>query len=122
MKEAFVLSSEYARKSCLAKIVNAPDDYLVEIGPRNRTVEQNNKLWAILTEISEATGFTTNQWHEQFKKNFLPNQYIDLPDGSIIESRKSTTKLNKNEFSDFIEKIYVYCAEQGLVISKDEHS
>ena len=84
-----------------------------------RSNDQNRLLWAVLTDISNQV-----VWHEQTLtpedwKNVLSAAWKGqkvLPgiDGSLVVFGQSTSKLNKSDFSDLIEVIYAFGAEQGV--------
>lgn len=87
-----------------------------------RSVEQNARLWAIVTEISEQAWVNGRQydkdtWYEMFARMYLPMQEIVLPTGEIVLRRKSTKDLKVGEFGEFMQKVEAYAgAELGIEI------
>jgi hypothetical protein len=98
-------------------IVNAKKPLCVYIGPEQklRTRAQNDLLWAIYTEIADATGFDKDDLHEYFKKRFLGAEVADVW-GTKVERVRSSTQLSTVDFSDFVECILACAAEQGIEI------
>ena len=54
--------------------------------------------------------YTDDDFHELFKKTYLPTKVIDFG-GTVVRKTKSTTKLKTGEFTDYLEKIDQYSAE-----------
>ncbi len=81
---------------------------------KSRTLPQNRYYWVYLSLISKETGNNEEDLHAFFRQKLLPKRYIKIvgKQGTYeIEDYKSTTKLTKLEFSDFLEKI---CAITGV--------
>ena len=119
--EYFLLSTEEGRKKAIEKIKSCPESFVCTIEPRKRTVEQNRLYWAILNEIAEqnvvnGVKYRATAWHELLKKALLPSKIESLPDATEVKVYKSTSKLNKEEFSNYILDIQSFCNELGIVI------
>jgi dTDP-4-amino-4,6-dideoxygalactose transaminase len=82
--------------------------YTIEVKKwqNNRTNNQNNYYWMYLTIISDETGEDRNDLHELFKRKFLPPVYKQIF-GKEYKFPSSTTKLNKQDFSEYIMKIEI---------------
>ena len=50
------------------------------------------------------------------KKALLPSKIEQLPDNTETIVYKSTAKLNKEEFSEYIREIEQYCRDENIVI------
>lgn len=120
MKKIFHLTSFDFRCKAIDAIRTASEGQVVTIQPRNRTTEQNSLYWALLQNLSEQyvnednRTFSADTWHEYFKQQYLPKDYVELPDGNVKEKERTTTKLNKAEFSEYIEKVQAFCAQLGI--------
>ena len=82
-----------------------------------RSPEANARYWAIITEISEQAWvngqrFPKKAWHEMFAMMYLPMEDVDLPSGEIIQRRVSTSGLNVGDFSDYMQKVEAYAAQE----------
>lgn len=77
-----------------------------------RSDNQNSFYWMYLTVIANETGHTENDLHELFKRIFLPPEYKKIL-GREIKMPATTTKLDKNEFSEYLDRI---CAETNVPI------
>jgi len=71
---------------------------------RKRTIPQNSYYWGIVLDlISEASGYTTEELHELFKRLYLKKEIVI--GGKVYEVSVSTKKLNTDQFEKYIEKI-----------------
>jgi hypothetical protein len=75
-----------------------------------RSVEQNARLHALLTEVAaqawvNGRQFSVEVWKEHYKRKFIGTEEIELPDGKVEERGISTTTLDVGGFSDLMTKI-----------------
>ena len=81
-----------------------------------RSPEQNKLLWAIYAEITEATGYTSSELHEAMKRKFLPPRMVRVGKEEI-EVPGSSRDLDTKEFSEFVEHVARFAAEElGIVV------
>lgn len=69
-----------------------------------RTLPQNNFYWLYLNIISDNTGDLADDLHEYFKRKLLSPRYVTVL-GKEVKLPATTTKLDKQEFSEYIDKI-----------------
>lgn len=71
--------------------------------------------------------FTAEQFHEYFKRKFLPMQEIDLPDWSTMLIPMSTSNLpmhrdpadpHKPNWADYTMAVEKWCAERGVYLEE----
>ena len=74
-----------------------------------RSLNQNALYWLWLEQLSEYTGYETEEFHAMFKSMYLTDRSKDFP---II---RSTTKLDKNQFLIYLDKIRKYCQENEIL-------
>jgi hypothetical protein len=74
----------------------------IDIKPsKQRNTAQNNYYWAMLTALGVQCGYHAEEMHEVCKRHF----------------KISTTKeLNKDEFSEYLDRIHQWAAEIGFPI------
>lgn len=102
------------RKRAYDFLLRAPADYVVTIAPPTRTLDQNAKMWAMLSDIAKAKpegrDWSTEQWKAVFmdacghQAEFSPK--LDGP-GFICLGFKSS-HLSKAQFAELIECITEY--------------
>ncbi|MGZ5650702.1 MAG: recombination protein NinB [Usitatibacter sp.] len=115
VRDASILARAISFVSTL--LIDAKHPWCIYVGPESklRTRAQNDLLWAIYTEIADATGFSKDDLHEYFKRRFLGVEVKDIW-GTKLETVRSTTQLSTIDFSDFVECVIACAAEQGIVI------
>jgi hypothetical protein len=119
-----ILTSPTVRERANDWINRAPTGTRVEFkGPR-RSIEQNDRMWAMLTDIArqkEHVGrkFTTDQWKVLFlhacgrETQFLPA----LDGGAFVPYGQSSSDLSVPEMTDMIELMFKWGAENGVAWS-----
>jgi hypothetical protein len=125
-KSIFRLVSKSARENAMAKILAAPDGYVVQIGEPTRSLDQNAKLWPMLCDLSKQVdwhGFklSTDEWKDFATATLNGQKAVPNMDGSgflMVGGRTST--LSKAAFADLIEIIYMIGAR--FEVNWSEHS
>ena len=80
----------------------------IDIKPSKiRNIAQNNYYWAMLKEFGEQVGYHAEEMHDVCKVRF----HI-----------KSTKELNSDEFSEYLDRIHQWAAEQGFPIKDPRRS
>lgn len=122
-KHYYILAHQTARNLAAQACLEAPEGYVVEIKEKNRTLEQNSLLWALLTDVSRQVEWygrklSPENWKHVFsaalsKQDVVPN----LDNNGFVVLGQSTSKMSKREFSDLVELINSFGAERGVVWS-----
>lgn len=82
-----------------------------------RSNEQNERLWGYLyPSIASHLGYSINDFHKICKGKFLRTEIV--VDDEIIPVVKSTTKLNVKEFTEYMENIEQWAAEEGWLVER----
>ncbi len=122
----FILHSDRIRRNAMQAIADAPDGYVVTVAEAKRSGEQNNLLWALLTEIAQAKPegrqWTPETWKSAFM-HFLGHQvmFAEGLDGSgPFPLGFRSSQLTKKQMTDLIECIYAYGAEHGVAFSHEQ--
>jgi hypothetical protein len=115
----FEIKSEAHRKTALEALRAAKIGWVVRIEPANRTNAQNAFYWALLQSISDQVmpggkSHSRDTWHIYFKTLFLPGRMIELPNGELIEQEPSTTGLNKEQFSEYVERVTAWAMDHSV--------
>ena len=97
----------------------------VEIKPyrATRSAEANRLLWAIYNDIAQQVvmngrRFSADCWHEYLAGLFLGKTDMRLPNGEIVTRRVSTASLNVEEFSNYVDRVSAWGADQGVVFEE----
>ncbi len=116
-----VLNSEADRTRACGWAQRLPDGTRVEFKDAKRTLAQNDRMWAMLTDIAtqkEHAGrkYTPDQWKILFmhacgrEVQFIPS----LDNQTFIPWGQSSSDLSKQEMTDLIEFMFSWGAEHGV--------
>lgn len=118
---SYILNSKDDRVRAINTIAAAPAGARVEVKAERRSLDQNSRMWAMLTDIAQQL-----PWHGQklrpddWKLLFLDalkreTKAIPNLDGSgIVAIGRSSSDLTKGEMSDMIELMLAFGAEHGV--------
>lgn len=104
----------------------APAGTRVVFKAPKRTIPQNDKLWATLTDIAcqvEWYGqkLTASDWKDVFTASLRKSRVVPgIEQGSFVVLGLHTSSLTKAEFSDLLEIIHAFGAERGVVFHDQE--
>ena len=84
----------------------------------SRSVQANNRYWAILRQASLETGHTPMELHEICKANF--NKQHKEVFGAVYDTVGSTAWLTQAEFKDYVDQVQLWFMENGIDIVLDE--
>lgn len=120
MTQAFTLINDTVRQNCLKAVREAPERYRVVISEPKRSLDQNAKLWACLTDIANAKPegrlWTPEVWKAAFL-HALGHQvrFAEGLDGSgPFPIGFSSSKLTVKEMADLITCINEYGDRHGV--------
>ena len=126
MKRTFILAHAEARKRALEAVQNAPDGYAVTISEPTRTLEQNSRLWASLTDVSQQVEWygkklAPEDWKHVFTASLKKLEVVPNLDGTgFVALGLSTSKMSKREISELLELIYAFGAERGVIFGDNQ--
>lgn len=119
-KQIFHLVHDTARYNAIESIRNAPEGFIVEVKPRTRSLEQNSRLWAILTDISHqmvwhGRKLSPEDWKHIFtatlkKQIAVPN----LDNNGFVVLGSSSSKLTVREMADLQELMTAFAVENNI--------
>ena len=109
------------RERASAWALKAPAGTRVEFKKPRRTIPQNDRMWAMLTDIAEqkehaGRKYSPDQWKVLFmhacgrEVQFIPA----LDNGTFIPWGQSSSDLSKQEMTDLIEFMLAWGAENGV--------
>lgn len=127
MNKYFELKTNQAKQSAINTIQNVPLDsnLAVRIVKKNRTLEQNSKMWAMLAEVSQQVVWhgrklTSENWKDIFTASLKKMDVVPNIDGDgFVVLGQSTSKMTIAQLADLITLIEAFGAENGVVF-KDQ--
>ena len=92
----------------------------VEEFKRPRTDQQNRFLWGVVypcvIEAANLEGWTANDLQEYFLGECFGWETLEGMGRKKVKPLKRSSRMNKQEFSDYLEFISMKCADMGIVI------
>ena len=123
-KKIFKLISENVKENLISFIRSLPTDsknpLVVSIQEMTRTLEQNARMWATLTDISEqvvwhSLKLTPEEWKHVFTATLKGQKTVPNLDGTgFIILGQSTRVMSKKELSNLLELAYAFGAEHDV--------
>jgi sugar phosphate isomerase/epimerase len=121
-----VLNSPDIRAKAAKWVAVAPEGTRIEFKKPKRTLDQNSRFWAMLTDIAEqiewhGVKLTPADWRLLFlaalkqEMRLVPN----LDGNGFVNLGSSSSDLSKEEMSDAIELIAAFGAKSGVVFHDD---
>ena len=88
----------------------------------HRSLAQNSKLWGALREISQQVEWfgerlSPEDWKVMFAAALRPQRTLPGIDGSVVLLGLSTSRMNKQEFSELLELIHAFAAKHDVVLT-----
>ena len=125
MKQLFILAHELARKNAMQAVLEAPTGYAVEIRPKNRTLDQNAKIHALITDIAKTLEWAgakrdVETWKRLLTAAWLrargePIEMLPALDGHGVDIVfRRTSELTVNEMIELIEYIQAWAIGNGI--------
>ena len=95
---------------------------VLEIKPSTRSLEQNSRLWAMLTEISRQVDWygrklTPDEWKHVFTASLKKQDVVPGLDGGFVVLGMSTSKMTRAEMCDLQTLMEAFGAERGVRFS-----
>lgn len=120
-RAVLVLNNAHQRNRASAWCRNAPSGTRVEFKEAKRTLPQNDRMWAMLTDVSKQVThagrrYSPDEWKVLFM-HALGQQVEFLPalDGQgFVPYGHHSSDLGKSEMSELIELIAAWGAEHGV--------
>ena len=117
-----VLYNDEIRAKAAKWIAGAPKDTRVTFQGPKRSLPQNSRMWAMLTDISTQADhhgrkYTTDEWKAIFlsalgqEMKFVPS----LDGKTFIPIGHSSSNLSVQEMTDMIELMFSFGAQHGVV-------
>lgn len=89
---------------------------------QTRSLEQNSRLWAMLTEISQQVDWygrklSPEEWKHVFSASLKKQNVVPGLDGGFVVLGLSTSKMTKGEMADMQTLMDAFGAEKGVRFS-----
>jgi hypothetical protein len=116
------LNSDFARERAVAAILKAPKGYIASVEEPKRTLSQNDRLWALLSDVAMSKPMGRMHTPEEWKCIFMSAcgwEVAFLPglDGRFLPYGYRSSKLTKKQMTDLQDFISAWGSEHGVVWS-----
>lgn len=119
-----ILRNVVDRTKAIDWIKRAPDETRVEFKSSNRTIPQNDRMWALLTLISEqllwhGAKYPPEDWKDYFMHSLSGDRFMPHEDGGMIPIGRRTSKLTKDEHSDLTALMEAFAARHEIELGEE---
>lgn len=122
MKKSAVLNSQ-SRRYAHVLIDEAPDGYWVTVRPATRSLEQNSRMWAMLTDISQQVVWhgqklAPEDWKHIFSAAMKAQRAVPGIEGGFVVLGQSTSSMGKAEMSEMQTLMEAFGAEHNVIFKE----
>jgi hypothetical protein len=122
-----ILTNTFSRERFKRIVDKAPHGYIAEVREPTRTLDQNDKMWAMLTDISVAMPEGRRHTPDDWKCIFMNAcgwevQFLEGLDGRPFPQGFRSSKLTKSQMGDLINFIQAYGDEHGVRWSEHQEA
>lgn len=128
-RHVLILANDAVRLRATNWVAGVPAGTRVEFKAPKRTLPQNDRMWAMLTDIAAQKvhadrKYTPDQWKVLFlhacgrEVQFVPS----LDNKTFIPWGQSSSDLSKSEMTDLIEFMFSWGAENGVTFHDSDSS
>lgn len=125
-RAVIVINGNYDRDRAAQWAKSAPSGCIIEFKQSKRTLDQNSRMWACLTQIAQQVEWygqklSADDWKDVFTASLRKARVVPgLDAGTFVPLGMRSSDLSKQEFSDLLELINAFAAERGVVFHFDE--
>lgn len=125
MSQRTVLSNPVARARAHKLVDAAPDGFVCEVREPRRSIEQNDRMWAMLGDVSVSMPEGRRHTPEDWKAIFMNAcgwevQFIEGLDGRPFPSGFRSSRMTKRQMSDLMDFIQSYGDAHGVQWTEKE--
>lgn len=127
-RAVIVVNGNYDRDRASQWAKSAPSGCIIEFRQSKRSVDQNSRLWACLTEIARKVEWhgmklPADDWKDIFTAALRKHRFVPgLDANTVVPLGMRTSDMTKQEFSDLLELINAFAAEHGVEFQDHQSS
>jgi hypothetical protein len=121
-----VVTNLFDRRKAADWCMKAPSGTRIEFKATRRSLDQNSRMWACLTQIAQEVEWygqklTADDWKDVFTAALRKARVVPgLDAGTFVPLGMRSSDLSKQEFSDLLELINAFAAERGVIFHFEE--
>ena len=85
----------------------------------SRSIQQNKRYWALITELGSFLGYDTEEMHQMMAYKYLSYKNELLGDEVVVVP--STTKLRIKEFNEYYDKVEKFAYTLGFKLDLEHY-
>ena len=85
----------------------------------SRSIQQNKRYWALITELGSFLGYNTEEMHQMMAYKYL--SYTNELLGDEVVVVPSTTKLKIKEFNEYYDKVAQFAMTLGFKMDLEQY-
>lgn len=127
-RATLIIASTAQRQQAIAWIQKAPWNTRVEFKAPKRTLPQNDRMWAMLTDVARqlpwhGVRLTPEDWKLIFLDGLKREMRVvpNLNGNGFVNLGRSSSDLSKEEMGDLMELIAAFGAQHGVVFHEPAH-
>ncbi len=125
MTHRVILTNAFSRERFKRIVDQAPEGYVAEVREQKRTVDQNDLMWSLLTDISLAQPLGRRHTPDDWKAIAMNAcgwecQFVEGIDGRPFPKGFRSSNLTKAQMSQLIEFLFAFGAEHGVRWTNEE--
>lgn len=98
----------------------------VNVKPEKRSSEQNARMWAMLTDVSQQVVWhgqrlTPDEWKHVLSSSLKKQKVVPGIDGGFVVMGLSTSQMSKAEMGALMDLIEAFGAQQGVRFTAPEY-
>lgn len=127
-RATLILASNAVRDKAHTWIDRVPPGTRVEFKAPRRSIDQNALLWSLLTDIASQVVWygqklSAEDWKDVLTASLRKARVVPgIDPGTYVPLGMRTSDMSKSEFSDLIELIHAFGAQQGVKFHEKENA
>lgn len=127
-RATLILATPAVRDKAHTWIDRVPAGTRVEFKAPRRSIDQNALLWSLLTDIASQVVWygqklSAEDWKDVLTASLRKARVVPgIDPGTFVPLGMRTSDMSKAEFSDLIELIYAFGAQQGVKFHTEENA
>jgi hypothetical protein len=118
------LAGRAARANAVELCTVMPEGWTVTFAPPRRSLDQNAKLWAALSDVARQVEWhgqklEAGEWKDVFTAALKRQKVVPGIEGGFVVLGSSTSRMVKAEMSELIELVHAFGAERGVVFNEE---
>lgn len=118
-RRIFQLSHAIARSNAVRAVQDAPEGFMVRIGPPTRSLEQNALLWSRLSDLAAQVEWygrflSAEDWKHVMTAALSKQDVVPGIDGGFVVLGKSTSRMTKRELGELLDLIDAFGSQRGV--------